>query len=514
MKNLLLFSTILLTTAGAFAQLTVKPAGLGASATDSYIYVKDQILYVKGDVNLTKNNPLGDQVASIYLRNNGQLIQGGTGSNNSGNGYLSVQQNTKPTNAFAYYYWCSPVGNTTVGGVGNTNFGLGSIYQDTNARIGEGTKAQLSVNISGKEGFNDPLTISKRWMYIHPTPGTEAEGNYTRINASNGAKAGDGFTMKGVNTGDLGNNTATTTLDQLYEFRGRPNNGDFLIPVSGPVPTGNGTDAMMTLTGNPYPSALDLTQVFNESGNTSLNSIFYYDEDRTKMTHNYSGKPFGYGVWIPGVSGNGEFTNATFYIWNASGGSSGGTPSTRTDFPTRYAPIGQGFMFVGNSLGTVTIKNSHRVFEKEGSGSVFFRPTFDDTNYEETITQDDLSSISTSSEELDTRTPQMRLYVVFDDALTRDILLVFSDQASDGYDRGMDGLSPGGMKSDAYFPVGPDNDRLPYVINSVNYDESKQIPIAFKIKNTSKIRLVVAEEVKNHTKERTYLTVKKTLTNN
>ncbi len=102
MKNLLLFSTLLLTTAGAFAQLTVKPNG----AADSYVYVKDQILYVESDIALTRNNPLGDYEASIYLREDGQLIQGGTTSTNSGNGQLSVQQDTPETNAFAYYYWC------------------------------------------------------------------------------------------------------------------------------------------------------------------------------------------------------------------------------------------------------------------------------------------------------------------------------------------------------------------------------------------------------------------------
>ncbi len=95
MKNLLLFSTLLITTAGAFAQLSVKPNG----TTDSYVYVKDQVLYVANEINLTRNtNGPSTTEASIYLRDNGQLIQGGTTSSNSGNGQLSVQQNTqKPT---------------------------------------------------------------------------------------------------------------------------------------------------------------------------------------------------------------------------------------------------------------------------------------------------------------------------------------------------------------------------------------------------------------------------------
>ncbi len=518
MKNLLLFSTLLLTSVGAFAQLTVKPNG----ATDSYVYVKDQILYVDGAINLAMNSVGGNQEASIYLRNDSQLIQGGIASTNTGNGYLSVQQNTKPTNAFAYYYWCSPVGNPVnvgeIGGtalpMGNQNFGLSNIYEDKNTDIGEGTKAAISANIAAKEGYSSPLTISRRWMYIHPDPSTEAEDTYIRINASNGAPAGFGFTMKGVNTGDATTNTATTTLDQTYEFRGRPNNGDFEIPVAGPVYTGSGptaVDAMMTLTGNPYPSALDLNQVFWEPGNEELNAIFYYDEDRTVMSHLYSQKPFGYGVWVPGDQDTGSdkstntppgsYVQATFFIWKADGSHGGtGTPSTRTANNKRYAPIGQGFMFVGGDTGTddlVTIKNSHRIFKKEGGGSIFFRPTGDESSDNDTTTQEDPTSnrAATADENIDTRTPQLRLYVVFDDALTRDMLLLFSRKTTDGYDRGWDGLSPGGMASDAFFPIGDDSAKLPYVIQGTNFNVDKQIPITFKLKKAGKIEVRAVEEI-------------------
>ncbi len=513
MKNLLLFSTLLLTSVGAMAQLTVKPNG----AADSYVYVKNQILYVDGYTNLTLN-PTSSNEASIYLREDGQLIQGGTTSNNDGNGFLSVQQNSPDTNAWAYYYWCSPVGNPaatqpmTVGN--NKNFGILSIYEDQNATPGIGTNARQSASVTTKEGFTDPqLTISRRWIYTHPTPGTEAEGNYIRINNTNGAKAGYGFTMKGVNPGPIGSPAPPANTSQIYEFRGRPNSGDFNIPVQRPVIGGGGptpnVNARMTLSGNPYPSALDMNKFFFDLDNTALDAIYYYDEDRTKMTHNYSGKPFGYGVWIPiapdpytgGVPNPsaypGVYTQAPFYIWNAGGGSSGtgnnGTPVNNK----RFAPIGQGFMLVGNTASPtdVYIRNSHRIFIKEGAAnySVFQRP--DGENY--AVEENRGPGLSTASETIeDYRTPQMRLYVTFDEALTRDLVLCFSDQATDGYDRGMDGLSPTSLNTDAYFPVGNDNLRLPYVINSVNYEVNKQIPFAFKLNKTTNIQLRVVEEIK------------------
>lgn len=508
MKNQLLIIAFLLTATGALAQLTVKPNG----PIDSYIYVKDQILYVKEGIALTINpNPTVE--ASIYLRDNGQLIQGGTSSTNDGDGFLSVQQNTNPTNAYAYYYWCSPVGNPASADVplagNNKYFGLNSIYETLGDPLG--TNARMSTPIPGRDGFSDPLTISRRWMYIHEEPGTEAESNYHRINATNGAPAGFGFTMKGVNQGaDAGNPGTGTNHDQIYEFRGRPNNGDFIIPVEGPAYSGTGggvPNAMMTLSGNPYPSALDLNRVFWEGTNNPISAFYFYDEDRSAMSHNYSDKPFGYGVFIPGTEDfngkpgdpafiAGTYVNAPFFIWNAAGGATGSTAPVN-NIPTehRFAPIGQGIMFVGSgSPQDILIKNSHRRYIKEDSDhSVFHRPTNDLSTDSE---RSSLSTYSNLPSQVDNRLPQTRFYAVFDEGITREILLTFSDQSTDGYDRGMDGLSPMGLKTDAYFPVGEDSNRLPYVINSVNYDESKQIPIAFKLNKTTQIRLSIVEEVK------------------
>src|SRR5690606_10078560 len=90
----------------------------------------------------------------------------------------------------------------------------------------------------------------------------------------------------------------------------------------------------MTLSGNPYPSALDLNKLFHEPGNEALGTFWYYDEDRNVDSHYYSEKPYGYGVYTVGPVEDdnnpydfdflGEYVEATFYIWNA-GGTHGGT---------------------------------------------------------------------------------------------------------------------------------------------------------------------------------------------
>lgn len=526
MKNLLLSSALLLTSAAAFAQLFVRPTP-GGTPTDSYVYVKNEVLFVTNDINLQKNST-GDTEASIYLREGGQLLQGGTASTNVGTGFLSAQQTAPVSNAFAYNYWCSPVGNPEANAgstsPGNRNFGLGSIYEDKNSTTGIGTKADPSVHIGGRNGYSSPLTISKRWITVMMDPSVEAYANYDRINDTDGALPGFGFTMKGVNLGTSGSN-ATTPHTQTYDFRGRPNNGDFPIPVMGPSSITNGPNpepavetAKMTLTGNPYPSALDLNKVFY--GNTTLNAIYYYDEDRTIMSHLYAEKPYGYGVWVPGAqdpytSGppnmgiTGFYTRASFFIWNHDGNHNGGTTDPGINVNNkRFAPIGQGFMFVGNGADgvpqTANIKNSHRIYMKEGAAnlSVFQRPDGGADALSSSLENgaDNTGNRTSASDaeilEADTRTPQLRLYVVFDNELSRDLLLVFSPQATDGFDRGFDGLSPMGMKSEAFFPIGPATNSRSYAIQGLNYEVSKMIPITFQLHKTSEISIRAVEEIR------------------
>jgi len=493
MKNLLLFSTILFTVASTFAQLTVKPTTAG---TDSYVYVKDQILFVQEDVNLSRNTSLATTTeASIYLRDNGQLIQGNPLALNSGNGQLSVQQNTDPTNAYAYYLWCSPIGNPgTLGSPnppGNRNFGVNFFYEPDGSSLTAATKV---LTTTGRDGLNTttPITVSTRWLYTFMTPGTEIESNYVRMNGGNNAPAGFGFTMKGVGL-------ITPGSDQVYDFRGRPNNGNFSIPVD--------TD-LMTLAGNPYPSSMDLNKLFYDlPDNNEIGTFWYYDEDRTVASHLYSQKPFGYGVYTVGLEDTdgdphdgdnlGTYAAAPFYYYNSGGGHGGLIGSGANDQNKRFAPIGQGIMFVGDATGNVEIKNSYRVFFKEGiAGSIFQRPEGNAEEGQNEGVNKSVTSTDPATTLPDYRTPSIRIWSIFDEAVTRDMVIAFYDQATDGYDRGLDGQSAQDLQTDAYFPIGNDNNRKPYVINGIKYRLTQQVPIAFKIKNQTKVDIKAVEEIK------------------
>ncbi|MFT4670194.1 MAG: hypothetical protein ACI9M9_002517, partial [Flavobacteriaceae bacterium] len=118
MKNLLSPIAALLFTVSSVAQLYVKPNGSEAS----YMYVKDEVLFVEDDINLAAN-PSGATEASIYFRDGAQLVQGTGTTDSSGDGYISILQNNTDSDAYDYAYWGSPVGDQTIAGTGNKNFG-------------------------------------------------------------------------------------------------------------------------------------------------------------------------------------------------------------------------------------------------------------------------------------------------------------------------------------------------------------------------------------------------------
>ncbi len=186
MKSLLLSAIVLLMSYSAMAQLYVTPNG--TTSTDSYVYVSDEILFVEQDVNLVANANDPTTEASIYLRDEAQLIQGATASANSGTGFISVYQDSN-SDSYDYNFWASPVGNQALAGSGNVNFGVLNFYD-----VNTVTDSDQTLVTAGYNGSPSPnLTISRRWLYKRP-----AGAGYQSIYSNYAVPAGIGFTMKGV----------------------------------------------------------------------------------------------------------------------------------------------------------------------------------------------------------------------------------------------------------------------------------------------------------------------------
>lgn len=513
MKKITLVFAFLFAAGTVTAQLYIKPKGTGSNPQPSYMYVKDQVVFVKGNIDLQENTGTQgqDYRASIYLRDGAQLIQGEDNTGNTGNGYLSVQQKSGTTNSFVYYYWNSPVSKLDGG---NYRYTMENIYEALGGPSGlskeMGTRAKPVDQTAAYNSYDDPnLTISTRWYYQMRIPSPEKEAAYQRINDTDKAHAGYGFIMKGINDADINkidpnatkseDNTLIKT-EQLYEFRGLPNGGDYKIEVQGEVDPQN---QRMTLAGNPYPSALDLNEVFHD--NAELHGIYFYDEDRSILSHLYRDKVYGFGTWTPsgynpGGTDPGTYTAAPFRIWDAAGNYNPAT-GTAADHPgPRFAPIGQGVMFSGNkpNIELVTIKNKHRRYIKQGDyGSTFFRPTRDNTISTSESGDDGTGESGENENSFSRINPNslLRLYVTFDDGLTRDLALSFNSQATDGFDRGYDGPAPYVLDSDAYFPIERNGRLEPFVINGTNFERSKRVPITFVTDRQTEIKVFAPEEI-------------------
>jgi hypothetical protein len=485
MKNLPLSLAMLMISTSIFAQLYVTPNT--ASSTDSYIYVDDEILYVEQDINLVENTNDPATEASIYFRNDGQLMQGGTSSSNTGTGYISIYQESN-SDAYDYNYWCSPV--SVMNGTGNRNFGLPRMYDEVNV-----TESNIALTTTGYNGASTPLTISTRWFYRW-NPVTQ---RWLWNGTGHTVGAGYGFIMKGTDVTAAG---VPETQNQRYDFRGRPHSGDLVLPIQFGVVATDGNTYNYTLTGNPYPSALNLYAVFNDADNVEIDSFKFWDEDRTINSHYYIDNKGGYGTYLPGLNETdpGTYVVPTFLNYDSSGAPSGGSTGSGSSFERLNAPVGQGFMVMVDNIGDgqIVIKNSHRRYIKEGAGtnSEFRNPTNDNN-----------SSITGGGGTNANVQPQIRVQTFFgDNDHMRDMVLLFNPLSTDGYDRGMDATHPmDGATAEAYFKIGNSTDTYKnLVIQTVPFEPTKQVPIAFELEEQTKFYVKVTEQI-NTPFEKAYL---------
>lgn len=442
-----LYILILLVPFLTFAQLYVSP--------NSYVYVNDQVLYVKQDVNLQNNG-------NLYLRKEAQLLQGTAGnSTNSGAGKISVFQEGTSDN-FDYNYWCSPVGNASALS-GNESFGITLLNQPTSLTV---STPAIMLSMAALDGIASPLSIAPRWIYRYINSSLYSQwvlaGSTLTINP------GEGFTMKGTSGSDA------TVVDgapnnsggaQRYDFRGKPNDGNISVTVGA---------NNLTLTGNPYPSALHVNAFLLDPSNLSCTGIAYYwEQNKAVNSHYLQQYQGGYGSYSPvSPASSGIYVPATFDTYDGSGNTNTTGTSSGLVIERKYAPIGQGFMVKGTSNGILTLKNSHRSYYKEsGPLSQFER------------------SANTPSSTLSI----LRLNVSMNDLITRQIALALLPEATDGVDHGIDAESPAesDLPNDAFFMIGGSR----YVIEGIAFDPQQRVKVGITSAPSTSFSFHLAEAV-------------------
>ncbi len=421
-------------------------------AANTNVLVSNEVIYVKQDLQLSVES------SNFYLRNQGQLLQGTSVQGaNKGLGSLSVFQEGTVNN-YQYNYWCSPVGNAVSSTTGNNPFGITQLGVPITETT---TIPAIILSPAAYDGTADPFAIAPYWINKLTTNGA-SYSDWVRVGSSAIINAGEGFTMKGTSginstiVDGIQNNPGSA---QRYDFRGKPNDGTINIPV---------LNGEWTLTGNPYPSAIDLQAFLNGETNCD-GSAYFWEQDKTINSHYIADYRGGYGTY----SGADIYTPAIFYSYDGSGNQISVITSPNNRYQKKYSPIGQGFMITGHADGNVQMKNSYRVYVKEGVDNL---SQFNKIASKKTTSQN-------------TGASQIRFNTLLDNGPISQMVLAFNPLATDGVDRAMDAASPNDGPANNYFVIN-DNE---FVINVMPIDIDKKIAIGFRNSAEANYKISVNE---------------------
>jgi hypothetical protein len=389
------------------------------------------------------------------------------------------------SNAFRYNYWSSPVGtmgatsltdnNTSTNNANNTAFKLNML------------KNEVGTNFQFTSAYNAVNKISTYWLYTYKNGLTYWDWAFLPPTAELGV--GVGYTQKG--TGNAG-------TEQQYIFEGKPNNGTILVNVTDVGGPGSVTSVSKTefLFGNPYPSALDIHKFIDDNAGMIDGSLQLWQQwgGNSHYLSEYEG---GYAQ----VNKTGSVRAYQFVgFYGANNGSQDGTIT-----PSRYLPVGQGFIVEVVANGTVEFNNSQRVFIKESdadgsynTGSSFFKTS-------------NTKSKSTQSKESTPENEMQKIRLEFNSvsgpATRRELLLGFSENTTDGFDYGYDALCTESNNND--FNLNFEGKNMNIQAYSPIADD-KVIPLNFKSSGSHSFEIKITET--EHLEENQAIYLKDNLT--
>ncbi|MDC9721395.1 MAG: choice-of-anchor D domain-containing protein [Urechidicola sp.] len=373
----------------------------------------------------------------LNLEGESQLIQTeGSDLAISSSGYLERDQQGSQ-NSFTYNYWSSPVSKIN-SSTNNLSFNITEVLRDGTDAL---NPIALDFDLSNSDYYyadgalSTPRKIATYWIWKFVNLGN-AYANWQFVGSSNNLNVTDGYTMKGTS------GASAVSTKQNYVFRGKPNNvlngATELVHTTFGVPSG---DPDITLTGNPFPSAIDANTFIDDNLNSTTQTLYFW-EHWGGGTHNLGEYQGGYSTYTKAGSTPTPTLASSHPDVDQTG--SGGI------LPGQYIPVGQGFFVVSSATGgDVVFKNSQRAFEIEGGN-----PN---------------SNFSRS-------TPIEKIRLGFDspDHYHRQLLVTFISEATDSIDPGYDALGFGTLSNDSFFI----QEDQRFVIQAFeSFDVEREIPI-------------------------------------
>ncbi|PIB32253.1 MAM protein [Gaetbulibacter sp. 5U11] len=438
------------------------PSGNNQNRTVLGLFVESNKLTANGDTSLNQGNGL---TITHYLKLDGKIdLEGESQLIQTLNSDLDVtssgilerdQQGTQ--DLYTYNYWSSPVG-TSNATTNNNSYTLPTIYKD-----GTNPAAPTNINFitnsyNGTSGT--PIGIADYWIWKYANQ-SGAYADWQHVRSTGSLQIGEGFTMKGV-----ANTSGNVALEQNYVLQGKPNNGDITLPI---------TATNEYLIGNPYASAIDAHQFIMDNAPTILGAggttgTLYFWEHWGGGSHILAEYQGGYATY--NLSGA---TPAASYGTNDPMVATGGTPSK---LPGRYIPVAQGFFVKSENTGTLRFNNNQRVFEKEGSSSVFVRMSAENS------VADNYNS--------DSRL-KIRLGLNSVNGIHRQLLVTQDSHATPGYDWAYDGEKKDAQMDDMCWTI----DNKDYIIQGTNViDQNTVLPISL-ITNTAGDNTLTLDALEN-----------------
>ncbi len=386
--------------------------------TNGLIIDSDRTLTVQGD-NLVENSWYFELNGTLDLEGDSQLVQTTTSDLVTSATGKILRRQEGVSSSYWYNYWCSPVGatgaTTLTDNNASTNNSNNSDFRLELLKDGTGFPVQFTSSYS-KAGY-----ISTYWLYTYMNGVTYWD--WVKLTTKSGIKPGVGYTQKGSDNGGT---------QEQYIFEGKPNNGTILIEVKDKGGPGSESSVSATtcLIGNPYPSALDISKFIDDNKGV-INGWVQLWQQWAGSSHNLKDYEGGY-AQVNKWGGVRAYQFVGLY------GETASQDGTKT--PTRYLPVGQGFVVEVIADGTIEFNNDQRVFVKEAdftegdyySGSTFFKTS--NTKSKEQV-------VKTDSQADKIQKIRLEFSSVKGPKAHRELLLGFSDITSDDFDYGYDAES-------------------------------------------------------------------------
>ena len=439
--------------------------------TTGLIIDSGKTLTVNGD-NQVYNSWYLELNGTLDLMDDSQLIQG-TQSDlvTSVEGKL-LRRQEGTTSPYRYNYWSSPIGaksvttlidnNTAINNPNNTDYGFNLLNDETGA--------DMPITANPTANGN----ISSVWLYSFINGVTYDDWN--QLNSSSSIKPGVGYTQKG---------TGNTGSEQQYIFEGKPNNGTILI--DGQDVGGDGSVTAVTKTsyllGNPYPSAIDLHKFIDDNADVIDGTI--------QLWQQWSGNSHYLNEYEGGYAQVNKTGSIRAFQFMGKEGANTGVLIANAVKPSRYLPVGQGFVTEIKKDGKVEFNNNQRVFIKEAdadgtydNGSTFFKGN----------SKSESNAIPEQTTAFEFQKIRLELKSVNGPNANRELLLGFSTETTDGYDYGYDAENAVTSKDDIHLNLeGKDMNIQAYSeitadkVIALNFKSSGKYMFEIKITETENI---------------------------